>query len=68
MTDQTSRASTCRAWLGIEPWPRIGRWNSWPSGQSRTFCVIRLGGFGKSAVTWPSPAPFGPWQVMQTFS
>jgi len=21
-------ASTCRAWLGIEFWPRIGRWNS----------------------------------------
>ena len=50
-----SRVSIWRAWLGIEFCPRIGRWNSWPSGQSRTFCVIRLGGFGNSAVTMPSP-------------
>ena len=63
-----SRVSTCRAWLGIEFWPLAGRWKSWPSGQLRTFCVIRLGGFGNSAVTLPSPAAFGPWQVMQTFS
>ena len=58
----------CLVWLGMEAWPRMGTWYMRPSVQSRTLWVIRLGGLGKSCVTSPSPAAWGPWHAMQMFS